>query len=217
MIKLAIFDLDGLLANTLETSRSAWNALLKECNCKPMGKEEYAKITGKGSIHTANVLISTRGLDTTARSLLKRKRELYKKMLPDVKAMPGALNAARKLSEKMKLALVSNSTRKEVDLVLSSIGALKLFSTSIAGDEICCPKPAPDLYEATLKKLKIKADNSIAFEDSESGIMAACGAGINAIAIPNTYTKRHNFNCALRIVSSWKEITPSAIEKWVKK
>jgi putative hydrolase of the HAD superfamily len=49
-------------------------------------------------------------------------------------------------------------------------------------------KPNPKVYQQVLEALNIGADEAIAFEDSPNGILAARGAGIYAVAVPNLMT-----------------------------
>ena len=47
-IKLAIFDLDGTLLNTIEDLGRACNYALEACGCPVRGLEEYNMLVGRG-------------------------------------------------------------------------------------------------------------------------------------------------------------------------
>ena len=48
MIKLAVFDLDGTLLNTLDDLAGACNYALKQCGCPVRPTEEYRMLVGRG-------------------------------------------------------------------------------------------------------------------------------------------------------------------------
>jgi beta-phosphoglucomutase-like phosphatase (HAD superfamily) len=48
-------------------------------------------------------------------------------------------------------------------------------------------------------------------EDAEKGVLAADSAGMRCIAVPNDYTRHHDFSKAIMVCSSLKEITPELL------
>ena len=61
------------------------------------------------------------------------------------------------------------------------------------------------MYLLALEKLRVAADEAIAFEDSPNGIAAAKGAGLFCIAIPNPLTKELSLDMADRRLASLEE------------
>ncbi|HYD05929.1 MAG TPA: HAD family hydrolase, partial [Reyranella sp.] len=45
------------------------------------------------------------------------------------------------------------------------------------------PKPAPDVYLETARRLGVPPERCVAFEDSSVGIVAAHGAGMRAVMV----------------------------------
>ena len=50
---------------------------------------------------------------------------------------------------------------------------------------VTSPKPDPQIYLKSCEVLKVKPENAIALEDSDSGIKSAVSAGMKAILIPD--------------------------------
>lgn len=218
MIKLALFDLDGLTANTLDTSYKAWNlAIATYKRGAKMSPALYKSITGKGSNHTATTIVSRFGLETTPKQFLREKGAHYMQLLPQVQAMPGVIGYIDYIKEHAEVGLVSNSVRKEVKLILKSLDISKKFKHTIAGDEICCLKPSPDLYEIILSKYKKEPCEAVAFEDSETGIAAAHSARVISVAVPNKHTRTHDFRDADHVAKAWNELSIKFLNKLQRK
>jgi beta-phosphoglucomutase-like phosphatase (HAD superfamily) len=63
-------------------------------------------------------------------------------------------------------------------------------------------KPEPDLYEAAVAALGVAGGEAVAFEDSETGTLAAKRAGLWCVAVPNPSTRHQKHTRAdLRIES----------------
>ena len=57
-------------------------------------------------------------------------------------------------------------------------------------------KPAPDIYDWALEKMKLKPEEAIAFEDSSNGIKSSAAANVKTIITINEYTKDDDFSAA---------------------
>ncbi len=82
-----------------------------------------------------------------------------------------------------KLGLVSSSKRKYIDLILNNLNQNGLFDVIIAREDVDNLKPTPDPYLLAMDKLAVKADECLAVEDSNKGIMAATQAKINCVSV----------------------------------
>jgi beta-phosphoglucomutase-like phosphatase (HAD superfamily) len=74
-----------------------------------------------------------------------------------------------------------------------------------AGDIVPAKKPAPDIYEWALQKLKLPPGQCIAFEDSRNGLKSSTSAGIKTVITINDYTAQENFDGALAVLSDLGE------------
>ncbi|MGZ4270529.1 MAG: HAD family hydrolase [Solirubrobacteraceae bacterium] len=103
-----------------------------------------------------------------------------------VTPMPGALELVGALrSEGIPVGLVSNSRREFVDAALEAAGLMGLFATTVVGDEVEAPKPAPDAYLAAAAALDADPARCVALEDSPTGLAAARAAGMTTIGVPS--------------------------------
>ena len=131
-----------------------------------------------------------------------RWRELVKDqpLLPGVAATVSAAKARG-----LKIAVASSSTRRWVSRNLKKFGILDRFDAICTRDDVSAVKPDPALYLLALEKLGVAADEAIAFEDSPNGILAAKGAGIFCVFVPNPLMTNVTSHLADRRLNSLEE------------
>ena len=83
----------------------------------------------------------------------------------------------------LRLALVSTSRKKFIDMLLAKLNIENLFEIVISREDVKNLKPSPDAYIMALNQLNISSDCCIAFEDSERGIVASKKANIKTIQV----------------------------------
>lgn len=66
----------------------------------------------------------------------------------------------------------------------------------VAGDEVAAQKPAPDVYQLTLQRLRVGAQHAVAIEDSLNGLEAAQAAGLACVVAPGRYTAYQDLGAA---------------------
>lgn len=99
----------------------------------------------------------------------------------------------KRIKEKgIRMALVSTSRRKFIDILLNHLNIENLFEIIVSREDVSNLKPAPDAYIMALELLGVSSDNCIAFEDSQRGICASNSANIKTIGI-NDFVKDDKF------------------------
>jgi len=58
-------------------------------------------------------------------------------------------------------------------------------------------KPKPYIYQLAADRLAVKPQECLVFEDTSAGVISAADAGMDVIAVPNEFTKEHDFSRAL--------------------
>lgn len=96
-------------------------------------------------------------------------------------------------SKGLRLALVSTSRKKFIDMLLTKLNIQDLFEVVISREDVKNLKPESDAYIMALEKLNILSTNCIAFEDSERGIRASKSANIKTIQV-NDFIKNKTNN-----------------------
>lgn len=179
--RLICFDLD----HTLISSNKAVVIALK----KSLKKHGYGFITNnqiyeKLGIPTKIFLkelipdITKKELKSVHELKIKYLRVTGKKYVHKIK---GSLNALKELKKNYKIAIVTNSSKKKANILLSSARLDKrLFDVIVDSDNIN-PKPSPDEIIKAEQLLKLKADFMVG--DSTYDIIAARNAKVRCIAV----------------------------------
>ena len=81
-----------------------------------------------------------------------------------------------KLSEKFKLAVVSNNARKFVNMVLEKFNLSEFFDVTITFED-SYPKPSPMPYIEAIKKLSLRAEEVLGIGDTNPDAIAAKTSG----------------------------------------
>ena len=95
----------------------------------------------------------------------------------------------------LKIGLATSSSRAWIDRHLDVIKLdSSVFDVICTSDDVKKVKPDPELYKQCLLKLDVEAYETIAFEDSPNGSLAAIRAGIPSVIVPNSVTENLIFH-----------------------
>lgn len=195
MIRAVIFDMDGVVIDSEHLQSRSFEIIIEEYGKAPiLNREGIVHIVGIKGNQNWEFLKKKHSIDENTDILWDKKRKVYQLLLPQVELMPGINDLIMSLKNKgMKIGLATSSTRKQVRTVLNKFNFEKLFDVVVALEDCKKPKPYPDIYLKSAKKLGLKSVECLAIEDSETGIEAAKRAGMKVIVVPTKYTKNHNF------------------------
>ena len=149
-----------------------------------------------------------------ARALDRAKEEAFRAALVDPQPVAGLI-ALMDRAEAMglRLAMVTNACRANVEAVNAGLGIAGRFETIAYGDELPKGKPDPAVYWLALETLGIGAQEALVFEDSRSGIAAAVAAGIPTIGMETTLDRAALL--ALGAADTIRDFTDPRLERWL--
>ncbi len=201
-IKNIIFDLDGLIVDTEPLHQRAFNAMLRVAGAEyEFASDEYGKtFTGRSVLENSEYVRERFGLPQTAQQLATAHHALFTLLVGDpenLEPMAGLHDLLLWLErEKYRIAIASSSRPEQVELIIRNLNLFHHFEIFVGNDGSLKPKPAPDVYSLALEKLGVRAQETLALEDSSSGVRAAHAAGLYVIAIPNLFTRHQDFSHA---------------------
>jgi HAD superfamily hydrolase (TIGR01509 family) len=214
MIKAVIFDMDGLMIDSENLQSRAFRTVLEQYNIQPIplsnGLIQAAGVNEKSNWE----LIKKRHnlIELTDVLIKKRNPVILDLMKKFVEPKLGLIKLINLLKEKgLILAVASSTGLGHIKLVLKKLNIEKKFNAVISGQFVKNSKPHPDIYLEVAKKINIKPSECLVLEDSESGVEAGYRAGMKVIAVPNKFTKNHDFSKADLIVKSLKYVNLSMI------
>ncbi len=205
--KAIFFDNDGLLVDT----ESLWLEATRK-TLAPFGititDEWYAKeVLGKGG-EMIPVLLKEYGISQEKVVELRNLRNnLYGEMLKEnVKTIDGVREVLEMLEGKFLMGVVTTSSSKHFDIIMEKTGLRKYFSFFVTFEDVVNPKPDPEPYLKAIELSKIPKDQCLVLEDSGRGVKAAKAAGLTCYAIPEAWSKSHDFSSADKVLGSIREL-----------
>jgi HAD superfamily hydrolase (TIGR01509 family) len=205
-IKALIFDFDGLIVDSESPGFQAWSEIYGAHGCS-LPFEKYA--TCIGTIHGFDLhgYLQEQSGRTFDRAKLEAEcNRRWLQLMAGQPLLPGVASCISSAKARgLKLAVASSSTQDWVSRNLKKFALLDKFDTICTRDYVDAVKPDPALYLLALERLGIAAEETIAFEDSPHGVLAAKRAGVFCIAVPNVLTRRLPLELADRQLNSMEE------------
>lgn len=186
IFKAVLFDLDGSLVDTETTGGEVIKKVLSEFSIEITQKETEHGI-GITARKFYEDLLESKGIKNRTDEILQRHMELYEESLKkDLKPFNGSTILPKQLkSLGYKLAIVSGSTRSQIEIVLNQIGIRQYFDLIVSCDDISKSKPDPEGYLIAARLLNLSPSECLVIEDSTSGIKAGKAAGMKVIGVEN--------------------------------
>ena len=182
--KAFIFDLDGTLINSEKYHADGFEHAVEKLSSYRLTPAERREFFEGHSDAFSPVLAARHGLTLDPDEVLNHKREHVSRHFK-AEVFPGVEAFIEKWRGRMRMALASNSSRSFVKQALVEAGFIDLFESVITADDVTRRKPDPEMYQLTLKNLKLTPEDVIVFEDSPAGVAAAQAAGCTVVMIEN--------------------------------
>ncbi len=203
--RAVVFDMDGLLLDTENLWHAAETELFRR-HGESFTWDDKLAVMGTSFEHTAGYFARRLGRPAEeGAALVDGVYEIMEGMLRlQVQGRPGAIELVERLRGRVPMALASNSSRQLVLTALATAGLTDAFDAIITSDDVAAAKPAPDVYLLACERLGVAPEDSLALEDSPSGIAAAKAAGLACIAVPQF--AETDVSAADRVIDSLEEL-----------
>jgi len=187
MIKLVIFDMDGVLTSTTHEHFGAWASLFKQHFNIEIDPDLEVKTKGVSRMDSLKVLLDHYKLnvdEATKTNLAREKNEAYQQLIAqfdESKWLPGVKDCLEYLkAHHIKCALGSAS--KNGPFLLKAIKLEQYFDYVVDPGPLRS-KPHPDIFLDAAIHFGYNPQECIGVEDAEAGIEAIKQAGMFAIGI----------------------------------
>ena len=207
-----IFDLDGVLVDTVPAHFAAWKRMFEEHGYE-FGKPEYRRLVDGRPRYDGARAVMTRHSENEVRTAANKKNDYYVEMIErgEFRVFDAAVQLVRQCqSEGYGLAAASSSAN--VRSVLEKAGLLDAFQVVIGGDDVENGKPNPDIFLAAASGLGLKVDECVVIEDSTSGVEAAKNGGFYCVGLLHE-EHENELTAADYVISSLSEINIKRIVK----
>jgi HAD superfamily hydrolase (TIGR01509 family) len=216
MIKLIIFDMDGVLIDAKKIHYDSLNyALSLHDTGYRIDMDEHLNIyDGLKTTEKLKLLTKNKGLpENLYDDVWKQKQTQTMIMLKEV--LPST-ELQRSLSllknEGYKIACCSNSIRNTVFTVLCKLDILEYFDVVLSNEDVKNSKPYPEIYWNAMASSGVLPEETLIVEDSPNGLVAATKSNANVMRVKSTkYVTYENIKKSL---SSLNETKKNILPKW---
>lgn len=202
-IKGFVLDYDGIIGETEGLQLEKWNILLNPYGIIISLEEYTKKYCGKSSAteipsllkkeYGKRIPLAEDELGNQAGAILE---SLFKNR--EVRLMPDAKKAILFLMG-FKLAVCSAKDPEELEMKLKKVGISRMFHNNYRSTQSEAEgfgKPHPAMYLLAVRRMGLKPEECVAFEDTSDGVKSAADAGLFVIAMPNSYSEGQDFSKA---------------------
>jgi beta-phosphoglucomutase len=215
-MKGVIFDLDGVIVDSMPDHYKAWKMAFKEVTDIKVDERTIYLLEGMRGIDLVKKLFKQKNYAnySIAKKVIERKNKIFNDILT-----PRAFDGVKELIEllKCKKAVVSGSAKKDVEVLIDRTIGRNNFDVIITADDIDRGKPDPIAFITALNRMKIDKAEAIVVENAPLGVEAADKAGLQCIiALNNTPLQIKDFKFIIDYDRIFKETKDAAklLETW---
>lgn len=196
-IRLAIFDLDGVIVDTAKYHYLAWKRLGAELGIE-FTERDNERLKGVSRMRSLEILLEIGKQEKTTaekESLAAKKNTWYVQYILQMdtsEILPGVLDFLDELrGQGIKIALGSAS--KNARTILERVRITDYFDAIIDGNLVSKAKPDPEVFLLGAAQLNVAPEHTVVFEDAQAGIEAALNAGMLTVGVgePNMLSAAH--------------------------
>ena len=206
--KALLFGSIGSIVETSEIQRKSFNKAFKQYGLDwNWTKREYFSLLNKSGGKDRISRYAKKNKEIVNSTYLRNlKTKIFNNYLKkkEIKLRPGVKNLILFCKkEKIKLAFVSSTSTNNINAILYSLrNSINKEDFSFVGNSKLVKKfkPNPAIYLLALKRLKLKANDCLAIEDTQESLNSAKRAKIKCIIFPGKFHSSRKFSGALKKV-----------------
>ncbi len=187
-IDTVIFDMDGLLIDSEPLWQEAGMELLSQHSIS-LTDEQYHNTTGLRTPEWIDHWFAEYNIDKSFSpdAITSIHQLAISKIGEKGIAMPGIEHIMQFFKERnFKIGLASSSPMELINVVTQKLGIGKYLNASVSADRLPYGKPHPQVFLDCAEALSVNPNQSIVFEDSFNGMIAAKAARMKCVVVPAT-------------------------------
>ena len=183
-MKAVLFDLDGVLVNSLECWLRSFNETLKKYGFGEVSKERFGKEYWGQSTESC---FKSLGLGENAAEYCYL---MQLKHIDEIKVPKGLREILKLIKSEVKVGLVTNTPRKNTEKILERFRLGDCFDVVITGDNVAEKKPCPEMVLRACELLGVEPGETLVVGDTEADVRAGKSAGcqVAGMKVPADFT-----------------------------
>ena len=188
MIKVALFDMDGVLYDSMGNHEVAWVQSMKKFGINMTADDAYATEGARGVDTIRYMVRQQQGREITeaeAQTMYDEKSRIFHSM-PEAPIMPGIIELMEQIQQVgISIGIVTGSGQRPlIARILKDFGKYVTPDHITTAYDVKRGKPNPDPYLTGLKKAgNLLPSEAIVIENAPLGVKAGRAAGIYTIAV----------------------------------
>lgn len=212
MIKVVIFDYDGVLVNSPEIIWDLRKKYLKQKYGLELSNNDVREVLGLTLEEQVSFLSKKHGISIELKDFLAQRKSLEPLLEEQLKVLPGARELIEDaIKSGFKVAVATSKPRALVTNEMRRLQLNKYFTVIVAKEDTKKQKPDPEPLLQAAKALGARPEECVVIEDAIHGVEAARRAGMKAIGLCNPFNS--DFPDAELVVHSLGELTTQRIRK----
>jgi HAD superfamily hydrolase (TIGR01509 family) len=182
-----IFDMDGVIVDSEPLHQQAFEDLFAELGRKHDHGIVFHEYYGRSDGALLRDFIGKHQLPHELEDLTARKLKYFLGYLRERRPVFKELHVlVPELARRYKLGVATSSSHHVADVVMEISGLGPHFNLIVAREDVRFPKPDPEIYFMTARKLGVRPSTCCVIEDSIHGIQAAKMAGMTCIGLTSS-------------------------------
>jgi beta-phosphoglucomutase family hydrolase len=178
-----IFDLDGVLVDTVPAHIEAWGRMFREFGY-PFDAGMYEHhIDGRPRVEALRSVMYGATPERIAQAATVKNgyflENLQKGLFNQFESSARFVRAWK--AKGVRMATASSSVN--VRLILRTIGLIDAFDVIVGGDDVQLGKPEPEVFLKAAQELGLGVGDCVVFEDAKAGVQAAKAGGFFCVGI----------------------------------
>ncbi len=206
-LKGFLFDMDGVVVDNYAFHFQAWMEFARKYSF-PLDADIYREtFNGKTNADLFKMIFGELS-DEKIKMYADEKEFHYQQLYSQhMKAHHGLVAFLEFLHElNFKVALGTSAPTLNVDFTLDRLDLRKYFHEIVDGPQVSRGKPDPEVYVTCAKKLNLKPEECVVFEDSLAGLIAGDKAGCEIVGVATSHTAEELNVLTNRIVKDFTEV-----------
>lgn len=183
MKRAIIFDVDGVLVDTVPYHFLAWQRMFKEAGADFSFEDYLEKVNGLPRATGIKNILSQID-ESELKKFADIKQQYFLEMIdqkpPEI--LKGVVPFLQALTKNL-FFLAAASSSKNAPFVLKKTGLSKYFNTILSGNDFKNPKPDPELFLTAANKLGMHPAECVVVEDAYHGVEAGNRGGMYTIGL----------------------------------
>jgi HAD superfamily hydrolase (TIGR01509 family) len=182
MIKLIVFDFDGVIADCKELHYQSLNRALEEVDSKfVITREEHTSVfDGLSTKKKLQLLTQLKGLPAEKQDEVYYRKQVYTMQMINIHLhqddrLISILTALK--ADGFIIGIASNAIRQTIENGLHRLGVIQFFDFILSNEDVKNQKPHPEIYLKSMIQAGVKPCETVIVEDSKHGREAATTSG----------------------------------------